>query len=126
MELSRAHSGREACHIHLKESLPIGRDPREVLSAFRVSGWKVAAGGATATQSPPLSHPIPNWVCPCCSAAPCCLRCCCRCCCSSLLQAAVNMSADEIEAWLARPESRQAVEQGEEEADKEGRHAARR
>jgi hypothetical protein len=36
------------------------------------------------------------------------------------------MSADEIEAWLARPESRQAVEQGEEEADKEGRHAARR
>ena len=63
---------------------------------------------------------------PCCSAAPCCLRCCCRCCCSSLLQAAVNMSADVIEAWLARPESRQAVEQGEEEADKEGRHAARR
>lgn len=41
-------------------------------------------------------------------------------------QAAVNMTPAEVEAWLGTEESRRAVEQGGEAADKDGRHAARR
>ena len=42
------------------------------------------------------------------------------------VQEAVNMSPQELEAWLCSDESRRAVQQGEEDADKDGRHAARR
>ncbi|KAL4440459.1 hypothetical protein ABPG75_003460 [Micractinium tetrahymenae] len=38
----------------------------------------------------------------------------------------VNMTPDEVERWLATEQSRQAVEQVDEDADKQGRHAARR
>ena len=53
MELGRAHS-RELCQIHLKESLPIGKDPREVLAAFRVSrplGASLAAASRRRQQA---------------------------------------------------------------------------
>jgi hypothetical protein len=44
----------------------------------------------------------------------------------ALAQSTVNMSPDELDAWLATEDSRRAVEAAEEEADKEGRHIARR
>lgn len=41
-------------------------------------------------------------------------------------QATVNMSAQELEGWLAGPDSRAAVAQAGEDADRDGRRAARR
>ena len=42
------------------------------------------------------------------------------------VQATVNMTPEELEAWLGTNQSRKAVESAGEEADREGRHAARR
>ncbi|KAL4431786.1 hypothetical protein ABPG77_003002 [Micractinium sp. CCAP 211/92] len=42
------------------------------------------------------------------------------------MQETINMSPQELERWLGTEESRQAVEQVEEDVDKNGRHAARR
>lgn len=102
------------CSPWLQSELPKSKDPREVIAGFRV--------GAAAWPCCPLPPPPPRTSAPPHAHTPRGLRLPP----SRLPQAAVNMSPEEIEAWLGTEESRRAVEQGGEAADRDGRHAARR